>query len=53
MKVTQGKVNKYVNEAIAFPLENGQLVAMVILHFRIPDNQAMEMVIISLLKLVK
>ncbi|KKL59554.1 hypothetical protein LCGC14_2214140 [marine sediment metagenome] len=52
MKITQAKVNKYVNGAVKYPLDDGQLVAMVILHFDIPDRQAMEMVIIALLKLV-
>ncbi len=52
MSITQPKVNKYVKEAITFPLEDGQLVAMVILHFDIPERQAMEMVIKVLLKLV-
>ena len=52
IRVAQSKVNTYVKQAIKFPLDDGQLVSMVILHFALPDRQAMAMVIISLLKLV-
>ena len=46
MVITQGKVNKYVRDVLAtgWHLEKGQLEAMVILHFDIPDKVAKEMV---------
>ncbi len=37
---TQKQITKYVKGAIQFPLDDGQLVAMVILHFDIPDKVA-------------
>jgi len=41
----QGLVNKYVAEALLYPLQNvRQLVSMVILHFGIQDDVAKEMV---------
>ncbi len=53
MMATQGKVNKYVKEALKMPLDSGQLVAMVILHFDIFEEDAKEMVIEALQKELK
>ncbi len=44
MEKGQSAVTEYVRGAINFPLSDGQLVSMVILHFDIPDKEAGQMV---------
>ena len=44
MPATQEQINNYVEVAKHFPLVEGQLEAMVILHFDIPDEEARTMI---------
>jgi len=43
-KPTQEEITKYVKVVSFYPLKKGQLEAMVILHFDIPDKKAKIMI---------
>lgn len=38
--ITQEQITSYIRGAVKFPLQEGQLVSMVILHFDLPDEEA-------------